>query len=243
MFRHRLTMYQRFAFGATEDEARDSLELLDRTVQALRVCVVDDVHISNTIANTLQSLITSIRSSFLRFTPGDRGPKSESRDRTPQHSRQETPYHPEQNQDQHAQRGQGASTNPFGYNFDHTQGNYHDPLAGIPAQPINLNLGVSFMPPPPSMYPYFGTQNMSNGNSNAAQAMDEGVPPDWFALPLDTLFNSAESAVDQGFGGIGPMVGDSDMLDMILNGQYDNLGAASATLQGQNQSHGQYHGS
>lgn len=81
---------------------------------------------------------------------------------------------------------------------------------------------------------------MNNGSSNTtAQNMDENAP-DWFALPLDTFFNSAESAVDQGFGGIGPMVGDADMLDMILNGQYDNLTNTAATLQSHTQNHGQY---
>lgn len=53
----------------------------------------------------------------------------------------------------------------------------------------------------------------NNGNNNN--------PPDWFALPLDPFFNSAASTVDQGFGGIGPVVGDFDMLEVLLNEQYD----------------------
>lgn len=228
-------LLKRFAFGATEDEARESLELLDRTVQCLKVCVVDDVHISNTISTTLQSLVLSIRRSFLRFSSTTNVPESDSRERTPQRSRQETPHHTEQQAHDQNQRTQGtAPAQPFGYNFDHNQATYQDPLAGIPAQPINPNLGISYMPPPPSMYPYFSNGGM--GNADTANGFDESNAPDWFALPLDTFFNtSAETAVDQGFGGLGPMVGDSDMLDMILDGQYDNM-----VNQGMQQGHGQY---
>ena len=230
-------LLKRFAFGATEDEARESLELLDRTVHCLRVCVVDDVHLSNTISNSLQSLVLSIRRSFLRFSSTTNAPESDSRDRTPQRSRQETPYTGDQQIYDQNQRAQSTtSAQPFGYNFDHNHSTYQDPLAGIPAQPINPNLGISYMPPPPSMYPYFNTGGI--GDTGPQSTMDEANVQDWFALPLDTFFNTAaETAVDQGFGGIGPMVGDSDMLDMILNGQYDN------TMPSQHQGSNQYAGS
>ena len=53
---------------------------------------------------------------------------------------------------------------------------------------------------------------------------NNGALPDWFALPLDQFFNSSTAVVDQGLGGTGPMVGEFDMLEVLLNEQYDGTG-------------------
>lgn len=117
-------------------------------------------------------------------------------------------------------------------------GSGHDPLAGIPAQPINSsNLNVSFMPPPPSVYHNYYDSNaafpteMDRSSPNhvaSSQAMESGSTgalPDWFALPLDQFFNSSTGVVDQGLGGTGPMLGEFDMLEVLLNEGYDGNGA------------------
>lgn len=112
----------------------------------------------------------------------------------------------------------------------------HDPLAGIPAQPINSsNLNVSFMPPPPSVYHNYYDPNASSpagdmeGSNVPSQSIHDhngtsGGLPDWFALPLDQFFTSSTAVVDQGLGGTGPMVGELDMLEVLLNEQYDASG-------------------
>ncbi|PLN78435.1 hypothetical protein BDW42DRAFT_143247 [Aspergillus taichungensis] len=106
----------------------------------------------------------------------------------------------------------------------------HDPLAGIPAQPINSsNINVSFMPPPPSVYyNYYDPHATPPAGSDLdglppSQSLNDhaAVLPDWFALPLDQFFNSSTAVVDQGLGGTGPMVGELDMLEVLLNEQYD----------------------
>jgi hypothetical protein len=117
----------------------------------------------------------------------------------------------------------------------------HDPLAGIPAQPINSsNINVSFMPPPPSVYYNFyepratppsgdldgsnvPTHSVGENHSHNHAQQNPGVS-DWFALPLDQFFNSSTAVVDQGLGGTGPMVGEFDMLEVLLNEQYDGTG-------------------
>lgn len=129
----------------------------------------------------------------------------------------------------------GAGGHPSG-----TIGSAHDPLANIPAQPINSsNLNVSFMPPPPSVYynyydsnsavpagslerssPNHVVSSHAVGDSNGANATAGGLP-DWFALPLDQFFNSSTGVVDQGLGGTGPMLGEFDMLEVLLNEGYD----------------------
>ena len=119
-------------------------------------------------------------------------------------------------------------------------GSTHDPLANIPAQTINSsNLNVSFMPPPPSVYynyydsgstlpagdlgrssPSHVVSSQALGDSNGANATPGGLP-DWFALPLDQFFNSSTGVVDQGLGGTGPMLGEFDMLEVLLNEGFD----------------------
>ncbi|KAA8652693.1 hypothetical protein EYZ11_007961 [Aspergillus tanneri] len=239
-----------FTLGAKEDDVRVSLDLQDRTMEALRTNVVDDVHLSHAIARLLELLTTNIRTRFLRFAPLDRGGDGESQDRTTSApvSRAQSPrprdgaqsrrdasskgWTPGQNATQNLGYVEGGSSQPTGGSMS----SVHDPLAGIPAQPINSsNINVSFMPPPPSVYHNYYDPNSTPATGDlesstvASQSIQENAGtssglPDWFALPLDQFFNSSTAVVDQGLGGTGPMVGDFDMLEVLLNEQYDGHG-------------------
>ncbi|KAI2723376.1 transcriptional regulator family: Fungal Specific TF [Penicillium roqueforti] len=241
-----------FTLGAREDDVRVSLDLQDRTVEALRNYVVDDVHLSNTVARLLELLTSSIRTRFLRFAPHDRGADGDGHDRTSvsgsrphspsrDHSttRREGPNTPWS-----ANQGHDTTSGGSGLGYVDTPGTGppmvpgNDPLANIPAQPINSsNLNVSFMPPPPSVYhnyyessSTFPANDMDRSSPNhvpSSQPMGDshhstsGALPDWFALPLDQFFNSSTGIVDQGLGGTGPMLGEFDMLEVLLNEGYD----------------------
>ncbi|KAL3474152.1 hypothetical protein BJX99DRAFT_185832 [Aspergillus californicus] len=242
-----------FTLGAKEDDVRVSLDLQDRTVEALRTCVVDDVHLNHTIARLLELLTSNIRTRFLRFAPLDRSGDGEQERTSAPNSRAHSPRPREgpQNRRDGIQNhtwttGHGHSTHSQNIGYADTQPptttmtSVNDPLAGIPSQPINSsNINVSFMPPPPSVYYNFyepratppsgemdGSQMPShsmNENQNTNQNANPGVS-DWFALPLDQFFNSSTAVVDQGLGGTGPMVGEFDMLEVLLNEQYDGSG-------------------
>lgn len=69
-----LTTVKSFALGAKENEVKISLDLLDRTIKALRTSVVDDVHLCLRIADLLEGLTTSVRHKFVRLAghSGDR---------------------------------------------------------------------------------------------------------------------------------------------------------------------------
>ncbi|PLB44294.1 putative C6 transcription factor [Aspergillus steynii IBT 23096] len=240
-----------FTLGAKEDDVRVSLDLQDRTMEALRTNVVDDVHLSHAIARLLELLTTSIRTRFLRFAPLDRGGDGEAHDRTASApvSRPQSPRPREGPQTRRDGSNNGWASGPnathnIGYVDSNGQqtggsmGSVHDPLAGIPAQPINSsNINVSFMPPPPSVYhnyydpnttPPAGGADLDSSNLPSQPLHDNAGAssglPDWFALPLDQFFNSSTAVVDQGLGGTGPMVGDFDMLEVLLNEQYDGNG-------------------
>ncbi|KKK19891.1 hypothetical protein AOCH_000203 [Aspergillus ochraceoroseus] len=264
-----------FTLGAKEDDVRVSLDLQDRTVEALRTCVVDDIHLSHAIARLLELLTTNIRTRFLRFAPLDRSGDGDGQDRTPAPaSRVQSPrqreggggvqnrrdgasssinnnHHnsrhgwtpgqqqpqpqPQQHQGHGAAAASGQGQN-VGYVDGHppstTMASVHDPLAGIPVQPINSsNINVSFMPPPPSVYyNYYDpratppSREMEGSNVAPHTVNENPGAPDWFALPLDQFFNSSTAVVDQGLGGTGPMVGEFDMLEVLLNEQYDGNG-------------------
>ncbi|KAJ5098666.1 hypothetical protein N7532_005667 [Penicillium argentinense] len=239
-----------FTLGAREDDVRVSLDLQDRTVEALRTFVVDDVHISNTVARLLELLTSSIRTRFLRFAPHDRGADGEAHDRgsAPVSRAQSPPREAVSGRRDGPQtpwssaHGQDATPSGSGLGYVESNGaigSGHDPLASIPSQPINSsNLNVSFMPPPPSVYynyydsnatmptndmgrssPNHVVSSQTVGDTNGAGSTSGTL--DWFALPLDQFFNSSTGVVDQGLGGTGPMLGEFDMLEVLLNEGYD----------------------
>ncbi|KAI1108375.1 transcriptional activator ARO80 [Nemania sp. NC0429] len=57
-----------FALGARKSDVETSISLLDRTVHALRTCVVDDVHLGTRFGDLLESLTTRLRDRF-KFAP------------------------------------------------------------------------------------------------------------------------------------------------------------------------------
>jgi hypothetical protein len=211
-----------------------------------------------TISDLLQLLTANIRTRFLRFAPFDRA-GDDGRENSPSASRQQSPY-PQDNAQNRGSTNNQWQPNLDGYSVDGNNnsgnnnvsgstpvGGYNDPLANIPAQPINSsNLNVSFMPPPASFYhSYYDTgstppamdmsdptlapqavQQETNGTGQSGNTNSAALP-DWFALPLDQFFNSS-TGVDQGLGGTGPMVGELDMLEVLLNEQYDRDGATGA---------------
>lgn len=264
---------------------RVSLDLQDRTIEALRTCVVDDVHLGNTISRLLELLTTNIRTRFLRFAPTDRACDGDSHDRTsapnsraasprprekgvsrreqsegnpwPQ-SHSSTPFHHQQNG--HGHMGYSLDGSGNGNQPSTTMGGYYDPLAHIPAQPINSsNINVAFMPPPPSVYYNYYDHNTTpptttsttddtnppvtaahsvNDTGAASSSSGGALPPDWFALPLDQFFNSSTAGVEQGLGGTGPMVGEFDMLEVLLNEQFDrDDGIGGGNTNGDGSSH------
>ncbi|KAK2775129.1 hypothetical protein FQN53_003310, partial [Emmonsiellopsis sp. PD_33] len=291
-----------FTLGAKEDDVRVSLELQDRTVECLRTCVVDDVHLSVTIADLLHLLTSNIRTRFLRFAPFERAGECSSRERTPQPQQSSSPARQsphltdsmQQHDDMRWGHGHALSSNSANFQFDNSSHHSHshshaasatptttnDPLANIPAQPLNSsNINVSFMPPPASVYYNYydpatsslkmdlddtispdvinnNNNNSNNHNHNNANGSSSshaagagtagggggggggvggtgaGGMPDWFALPLDQFFNSSTMGVDQGLGGTGPMVGEFDMLEVLLKEQDDGGGSGGGGFLG-----------
>ena len=188
------------------------MELLDQTTDLLSNCVVDDVHLSFQTANLVKLIALALRKSFLRI----QAPTGDSRDPSRHHTprSQEGVHETEDPQQNHHNA-------TYGYKQDPAR---QDTLAGIQALPMTDYTNVTYMPPPNyDMYLPGSDPPNPQFDVPTSQAMPSNPPysSDWFALPLDNIFNSSMSTVDQGFGGIGPTVGDRDMLELITNEHYD----------------------
>ena len=55
-----------FALGAPRSDVKISIDLMDRTVEALKTCVVDDVHLGTRFADLLESLTSRLRHRFVQ---------------------------------------------------------------------------------------------------------------------------------------------------------------------------------
>ncbi|KAM7222368.1 hypothetical protein V8F06_002146 [Rhypophila decipiens] len=58
-----------FALGAPKSDVEISIALMDRTVNALRTCVVDDVHLGIRFADMLETLTSRLRNRFIHAPP------------------------------------------------------------------------------------------------------------------------------------------------------------------------------
>lgn len=59
-----------FALGASRSAVKESIDLMDSTVEALRNCVVDDVHLGIRFADMLETLTGRLRNRFMHVTNG-----------------------------------------------------------------------------------------------------------------------------------------------------------------------------
>ena len=92
---------------------------------------------------------------------------------------------------------------------------YHDPSITSPKMEID----------DPAVSPHAVT-------SGATGTAGSNAPSDWFALPLDQFFNSSTAGVDQGLGGTGPMVGEFDMLEILLKEHYSGDASGGGGVNG-----------
>lgn len=218
------------------------LRIVDETTTNLRDMVVDDVHLASHSADLITRLTKHLRSKFSRFTLNPGGSESVSRDRTPAplHLQQQTPYQQRPNGAVPLEPiPEGLPPQTFGYQFEgtpfqHSDG-LHDLLGQIPTQPMAEleNMADSYMPPPDynTYISHMDVHGTTDPAGSASMIAEDSAVPDWLAVPLNNFFDNSSMPVDQGFGGIGPTVGDKDMLELAMNSQYTRWGDGPSTFQ------------
>ncbi|KAL1952798.1 hypothetical protein VTO42DRAFT_4242 [Malbranchea cinnamomea] len=212
-----------YALGSKDSENAVSLELVERTAEALCTCVVDDVHLSNRFGELLQALASSLRSRVVRMAPSE---SSLSRNITPSNSHT---------------TGPSGNNNNHNHN-DHNHGGSNAPLPRPayamyePMPPTEVNVSVpesyerSMDAPPgpdhtmlsnagydartPATMPSTGTQTPGYASTGVM-----GTFPDAQAMQQDPLIS---------FAGLGPnqlgWSGGQDFFDMLgplLDVQYE----------------------
>jgi hypothetical protein len=176
------------------------MELLQNTSHALRDCVVDDVHLSITIASLLDSLTQSISSRFVRFAVPNNNVNENDSHEAP--SREASEQQLPNFQDQEPRPivpsafENGAFMPPLDPAYNpYMQTNAMMPVSGAPSSGISGDLG--------SAIPAFD---------------DTEIPPDYYTLPLEGFadtFGQGSAQFGQDIGPPGTSV--DDWFQAIIN--------------------------
>jgi hypothetical protein len=67
-----IMLLKSFSLGATESDVADSFILMDKTVEALKTCIVDDVHVASRFAELLNKLTESLKPRLIRISADGR---------------------------------------------------------------------------------------------------------------------------------------------------------------------------
>lgn len=215
------------ALGAKEADVKKSIGLLERTVSALRTCVVDDIHLANRIADLLESLTRSLGSKFIRLQ-GQRQGRSAHRH----------------------QVGEGNESNPVPLQ---TQ-DLLQPPSGLSGEQVPMRSSTpNIMPPPVPIY----NNNIYNYDQQPQMPLYQPNPPsgslssgsaeeDWMTMDLSSLLDNGNVNGPHGgsngfgfgnldmnnyFGNFGPEVGGNlEVLGKLVDetdymGMPDGMGA------------------
>ena len=209
-----------------------SLNLMHRTVTALRENVVDDVHIANGFAHHIALLVERIPKALKRFPGSGQGnSRGVSASRGVSQSPAPQNLYASQMADNSQMRdgsehqwtlgGMAASNN--------SHGSGHEPLHRLDGYDFNDN-GDTFMLMPPPTIPQAsnlghnsvaGASDFSSyggyGHSAFGFGQDGFGDQGWVALPLDNIFGG-QSVQQTGFG---PAIDGDDMLEVLLRGNID----------------------
>ncbi|KAK5167779.1 zinc finger transcriptional activator [Saxophila tyrrhenica] len=230
-----IMLLKSFSLGASESDVQDSLTLMDKTVAALKGCIVDDVHVASRFADLLNNLTQNLKPRLVRIAGDGRSGRSRrvSHQGSPeplqaqlgtanqklQQHQQQTSMNGVQSQNQQ-QWAYNTTSNPTTMAPNH-------PMYGISSDAYDLSgpdNNFSVMPPPS-----FGFQSPTNqftqptnNTTPGGSAIDpylqnfsnDNSMQDWLTLPLDPLLNMNGADVTQTM--YGPQLGESDMLELLL---------------------------
>lgn len=204
---------QRLSLGNHERMVRKCLDLLDRVCLLLAREVVDDVHLCAQTSVLIQSIVKHIKKTLIRVQKPANTSSAPSRDQ----SRAQTPHHATVGDEGQADGQQYTATLPT------VSGAYtHDPLADIPSRPMADFMDQTFIAPPNYNFQTHDFEPFLD-DASLDQSVVSDNPADWITMPLDGIINSVDANVDQGFHGIGPMVGSRDMLEVLTNQDYNGM--------------------
>ncbi|KAI9743852.1 MAG: hypothetical protein M1818_002586 [Claussenomyces sp. TS43310] len=214
-----------FALGASKNDVELSIGLMDRAVDALRTCVVDDVHLGTRFADLLETLTSRLRNRFMH-APTAPPPRASSTRVSPTPRRDPTHMRSNRhnNMDNHDSQQTWNIDTP-GYQ-DH---NALDATTGISATHYDAGPGATYMDP---------SYNNNNNNNHSsvglaapgAPEMDQtfnnadwigGASDMWYLPPGAAFFQNSDQPITQTSEGVN--VGGIDLLDYMAMDPFQSL--------------------
>ncbi|KAK0128594.1 hypothetical protein ONS95_000558 [Cadophora gregata] len=198
-----------FALGASKSDVEQSIGLMDRAVDALRNCVVDDVHLGIRFADLLETLTSRLRGRFIS-APGPH-PHGDPISRARSPAMHHEPDNKRQKMDQRDQIREWSAATP-----NYGMGNGAD--LNVSATPFDLNQG-SFVPAPGTPYNQEPGSSYGNDLQDPFSDWNTNNGSDFWYLPPGTAFyqHLGDQGVTQTAEGVN--VGGMDLLDfMALDG-------------------------
>ncbi|KAF4631749.1 hypothetical protein G7Y89_g6391 [Cudoniella acicularis] len=208
-----------FALGASKSDVEISIGLMDRAVDALRNCVVDDVHLGIRFADLLETLTSRLRS---RFISAPRPPPAGGDD-----SRNRSPVMHQENDAKRMKVNHAEQIREWNAGTPNFANMPNGPDLNVSATPFDLNTGAFFGASTP-----FSQAPGSNYSGVAQNDMTDVFGPgsDWnsanemWYLPPGAAFfqNVNDQAITQTAEGVN--VGGMDLLDyMTLDNSFAPL--------------------
>ena len=235
-----IMLLKSFSLGASESDVADSLTLMDRTVEALRGCIVDDVHVASRFADLLDTLTQNLKPRLVRIAADGRSKSSRRVSHAgspePVLAPAGNPNPPFLQQPRQPSTGVAPDQQQWPYSMPQMNGTVapNHPLYGVSADPYDMMTDAYHSVMPPPSYAWSSptaslNQNMTTtpggsfdpyGNASANNFNPDNVAQDWLTLPLDPLLNLSGADVNNTM--YGPELGGQDMLELLLSGNNGN---------------------
>lgn len=220
-----------FSLGNEASQVRRSMKLIARTCELMEKQFVDDVHLSPPTAKLMLLLLENVQKNLIRVPKGSS--RNQSRQISPSrvHSLSASHHHTQPHQQQQQQQHHLHKTaRSFPETIDSQilspsiDSESPDMLANIPL----AHQDQSFIPPFPISGPDSKNFDVDMTYLDPA-SIDSSMFPmtneDWISLPINHMFEVADSnnnaVVSQGYGGIGPVIGDRDVLGLLTGNAFD----------------------
>ncbi|KAH8672519.1 hypothetical protein BGZ60DRAFT_469039 [Tricladium varicosporioides] len=210
-----------FALGASKSDVEISIGLMDKAVDALRNCVVDDVHLGIRFADLLETLTSRLRG---RFISAPRGPPPASGDA----SRNRSPVMHQENDAKRMKVNHTEQIREWNAGTPNFANMPNGPDLSVSATPFDLNNGSFFGNPstPFSQAPgssYGGVAQNDMTDFLGAGSDWNGSNEMWYLPPGAAFFqNVNDQAITQTADGVN--INGMDLLDyMTLDNSFPNL--------------------
>lgn len=209
-----IMLLKSFSLGASEADVAGSLKLMDRTVEALRTCIVDDVHVASRFADLLETLTRNLRPRLKRIAVDGRS-RRQSTHGTPHHNAEQVGVNGSSSNahsfgQQPATPGAlSAQQHLWGYNgVTPTESDLANPLFGISNDAYDLfgNNEYSIMPPPSfGLHSPSSTMRYHGGTSGAHVGRGAGGPSHHASGNVSSMpnYGSAEDGYTGGAAAFG----------------------------------------